>query len=84
MISVIIPLYNAESTIVKALDSVKNQITDEVFEVFVINDGSTDNSKAVSYTHLDVYKRQILNPFRKSKYLLSQKKEIHSSRGAIW
>ncbi|GAB1357964.1 hypothetical protein MASR1M29_21380 [Cloacibacterium normanense] len=44
MISVIIPLYNAENTILATLDSVKNQEGDFDFEILVINDGSTDKS----------------------------------------
>ena len=48
MISVIIPLYNAENTIVKALDSVKKQTYKEQgFEIIIINDGSTDESKNI-------------------------------------
>lgn len=48
MISVIIPLYNAENTIEKALVSIKNQTFPmENMEVLVINDGSTDNSREV-------------------------------------
>lgn len=46
MISVIIPMFNAEKTIIRTLDSVRNQDYDlNQFEVIVINDGSTDNSK---------------------------------------
>ena len=45
-ISVIIPVYNAEAFLPKCIDSLLNQsLTD--FEVLLINDGSTDNSKAV-------------------------------------
>ena len=48
MISVIIPLFNAENTIIAALDSVKDQtFGTENFEILVINDGSTDQSKIV-------------------------------------
>lgn len=47
MISVIVPIYNSEATITAALDSVKNQITEEIFEIFVINDGSTDSSRKI-------------------------------------
>jgi|18_taG_2_1085343.scaffolds.fasta_scaffold06735_3 glycosyltransferase involved in cell wall biosynthesis len=43
MISVIIPLYNKESSISKTLKSVFNQ-SFEKFEVIVVNDGSTDSS----------------------------------------
>lgn len=39
-------MYNAEKTVLKALDSVKFQTYDlEAFEIIVINDGSTDQSE---------------------------------------
>jgi glycosyltransferase involved in cell wall biosynthesis len=41
--SVIIPLYNKEGTIIRALNSVLNQ-KKQCFEIIIINDGSTDNS----------------------------------------
>ncbi|MFP3593559.1 glycosyltransferase family 2 protein [Chryseobacterium sp. SIMBA_038] len=48
MISVIIPMYNAEKTIFKALYSVKFQAYDlGEFEIIVINDGSTDESEVL-------------------------------------
>lgn len=47
MISVIIPLYNGSQTIEKSLVSVKNQTWKGDFEIIVVNDGSTDNSKAI-------------------------------------
>lgn len=44
-ITVIIPMYNNENTIISALDSVKNQTAiDKILEIIIINDGSTDNS----------------------------------------
>jgi len=45
-VSVVIPMYNAERTIIDTLDSVKNQtyIT-YIKEIFVIDDGSTDSSE---------------------------------------
>ncbi|CAA7386112.1 glycosyltransferase family 2 protein [Chryseobacterium fistulae] len=48
MISVIIPIFNAEKTIIRTLDSVKAQtIGVDIFEIIIINDGSTDESKNV-------------------------------------
>ena len=48
MISVIIPMYNAENVILNALNSVKNQtFPREEFEIIVVNDGSTDKSREV-------------------------------------
>jgi len=42
-ISVVIPVYNAEKTIIETLNSVKNQII-LPDEIIVVNDGSKDNS----------------------------------------
>lgn len=47
VISVIIPLYNASDSIGKTLHSIRNQTWKGDFEVLVINDGSTDNSRDV-------------------------------------
>ncbi|AZA53586.1 glycosyltransferase family 2 protein [Chryseobacterium sp. G0201] len=55
MISVIIPMYNAEKTVIKALDSVKFQTYDlGEFEIVVINDGSTDQSKVLVENYIKV------------------------------
>ena len=42
-VSVIVPLYNKEQSVVRALDSILSQTMQE-FEVIVVNDGSTDAS----------------------------------------
>lgn len=42
-VSVVIPMYNSENTIIRTLDSVKNQtVTD--YEIIIVDDGSTDSS----------------------------------------
>ena len=46
VISVIIPLFNKEATIRKAIDSVLSQTYDQ-FEIIIVNDGSDDNSLSV-------------------------------------
>lgn len=43
-ISVIIPMYNSEKTIGRALNSVVNQSYKETLEIIIVNDGSKDNS----------------------------------------
>lgn len=46
MVSVVIPMYNSEKTIRRALESVINQ-SYKTIEVIVVNDGSTDNSRNI-------------------------------------
>lgn len=46
MISIVIPLYNKERSIILTIESVVNQ-TYKNFELIVVNDGSTDNSLKV-------------------------------------
>ena len=43
MISVIIPVYNAEQYIKRCLNSVLNQTFND-YEIIMVNDGSTDGS----------------------------------------
>lgn len=47
MISVIIPVYNAEKSLEKSLISIKNQTWEGVFEIILVNDGSSDRSKTI-------------------------------------
>lgn len=46
-ISIIIPIYNVEAFLNECLTSIANQQFDGVFEVLLINDKSTDNSKHI-------------------------------------
>lgn len=63
-VSVIIPLYNGEDVIERALDSIMNQ-TVSVDEIIIVNDGSTDNSLSVvnhyittnNYTNICVFNK---------------------------
>ena len=47
MISVIIPVYNADKSLEKSLISIKNQTWEGVFEIILVNDGSSDRSKTI-------------------------------------
>ena len=56
MISIILPIYNAEKYLLECLESIKNQSYTE-FEVLCINDGSEDNSKSVCESICNIDKR---------------------------
>ena len=45
LISIIIPVYNSQKTIIKSLESITNQLGSYNFEIIIINDGSTDASE---------------------------------------
>ena len=76
MISVIIPLYNAENTILAALDSVKNQEGNFDFEIMVINDGSTDKSAEKVQQFIDE------NPQLNIQLIHQENKGVSSARNA--
>jgi glycosyltransferase involved in cell wall biosynthesis len=55
-ITVLIPAYNAEKTIKKAIDSILNQTYDQkLIKLIVCNDGSTDGTLQI----LTDYKRRL-------------------------
>lgn len=62
LLSIIIPVYNLQDYVVKALDSIYSQQENEdMFEVIAVDDGSTDNSLTViteyanRHTNIQVY-----------------------------
>lgn len=54
-ISVIMPVFNVESYIGEALDSLLNQTMIEDIEVIMVDDGSTDNSRFIIDEYADKY-----------------------------
>jgi glycosyltransferase involved in cell wall biosynthesis len=62
-VSVIIPAYNEEATILQMLREVRAQSVDDVeFEVIVIDDGSRDRTVALLEQHPDLYDKLIKQP----------------------
>lgn len=53
MVSVVIPMYNSENTIIRTLESVLNQSYKGDIEVIIVNDGSTDKSLEVLQNYID-------------------------------
>ncbi|MCT0162161.1 glycosyltransferase family 2 protein [Lactiplantibacillus pentosus] len=54
-VSIIIPMYNAATTVSKLLDSILNQETTFSYEVICVDDGSTDGTVDVLQTYADDY-----------------------------
>ncbi len=52
LVSIIVPMYNAEKTIERCISSVLNQTFSD-FELVIINDGSRDNSEALCNSFRD-------------------------------
>lgn len=76
-ISVIIPMYNAENTIIKCIDSVVRELnsTNYIWEILVINDGSSDSSSDIVIS----YKKN--SDFKNFIFLFSQEnKGVSSAR----
>jgi glycosyltransferase involved in cell wall biosynthesis len=59
LISVIVPVYNAEKYLPKCIESIQNQ-TYRNLEIILVNDGSTDNSLAICYQYSEKDKRIIV------------------------
>lgn len=76
LISVIIPVYNAEKSIEKALDSIKNQTWKGQFEILSVNDGSTDKSREIIENY------QLKNPEMNIKLINQENGGVSKARNA--
>ncbi|MCB2306042.1 glycosyltransferase family 2 protein [Clostridium estertheticum] len=57
-VSVVIPMYNSENTIIGTLESVRNQTASELIsQIIIINDGSTDKSFNVVREYASTHKK---------------------------
>ena len=57
-ISIVVPLYNEEKTIINILSKIQNEIkklNEFNFEVIIINEGSNDNSKKLLKENSSLY-----------------------------
>src|SRR3989344_5556920 len=82
--SIIVATYNRSNILSKAVDSLLNQKTRHDYEIIIVNDGSTDNTKEVLKTYENNNKIKTINieknsgpaearnlGFKTSKYLIS-------------
>ena len=67
-LSIIIPLYNEEKTIIQILEKIKNN-SPKIFEyeIIVIDDGSTDQSKKLLENNKHLFHKLLVNEVNKGK-----------------
>jgi len=81
ILSIIIPTYNEEKTIIQVLEKIKNNSSNFFkYEVIVIDDGSTDGSKKLLENNKNLYSKLLINETNKGKGF-SVKRGILSSSG---
>ena len=54
LLSLIIPVFNSQNTLVECLDSILNQSYNS-YEIIIVNDGSTDNSQQIIEQYAILY-----------------------------
>ncbi len=81
ILSIIIPVYNEEKTLIKSLEAVRN-LKSNLFkhEIIVVDDGSTDSSRKILNENKNLYDKLLINDFNKGKGY-SVKKGIMESTG---
>lgn len=80
LVSIIIPVYNAEKFIDKTINTVLNQ-TYTNWELLLVNDCSTDNSKKLIQKYLKDERIRLINNKTNSKAAISRNNGIKKAKG---
>ena len=84
-LSIIIPLYNVEKYIGKCLESIfSQQVSEEDYEVIVVNDGTPDNSMRIVETYRTHPNLKVVNQDNKGLSGARNRGVIESSGEYIW
>ena len=68
ILSIIIPVYNEENTIFEVLNKIKDNLENKFeYEIIVIDDGSTDQSRKLLENNKTLYNKLLINEFNKGK-----------------
>lgn len=73
LLSIIVPMYNAEKTIAKCIDSIIGQEFEE-FELILVDDGSTDSTLKISKSYAEKDTRIRIIPLEKNMGLIAARK----------
>jgi len=81
ILSIIVPVYNEEKTIIKVLEKIKNNPSNLFeYEVIVIDDGSTDQSRKLLENKKHLFNKLLINETNRGKGF-SVKKGILNASG---
>ena len=80
-LSILVPVFNEEKTIISVLKRIhETKISDTDYEIIVINDGSTDNTKTLLENNNDLY-TSLINNTRNSGKGFSVKQGLKKASG---
>ena len=81
ILSIIIPVYNEEKTVINVLEKIKNNSSSlSKYEVIVVDDGSTDQSRKLLENNKHLFNKLLVNETNKGKGF-SIKKGIENTSG---
>ena len=81
ILSIIIPVYNEEKTVIQVLEKIKDNASNHFkYEVLVIDDGSTDQSRKLLENNKHLFDKLLVNETNKGKGF-SVKKGISNASG---
>ena len=81
ILSIIIPVYNEEKTVIEILKKIKNNSSNRFkYEIIVIDDASTDQSRKLLENNKNLYDKLLVNESNKGKGF-SVKKGISTASG---
>ena len=80
-LSILVPVFNEEKTIISVLKRIhETKVSDTDYEIIVINDGSTDNTKKLLESNNDLY-TSLINNIRNSGKGFSVKQGLKKANG---
>lgn len=79
-VSIIVPVYNAEKTLCKCLDSLVGQTYRDI-EILLINDGSSDNSQKICESYANRFSEVLLINQNNSGPATARNTGINRARG---
>ena len=81
IISIIVPVYNEEKTIIKILEKIKQNSSNSIkYEVIVVDDGSTDQTNKLLKDNKQLFNKLLINETNKGKGF-SVKKGLSNASG---